>query len=228
MSKKTNRRALSPYKEGFCPFCHIEIELGLSHRRGDILIECPECTKTFTVNDLENFMKTVSDIVEGDCPNCSTTLMFTISERLPDASIHCRECKENFFLDEVEKPIKKTEEGRKEERQTVNPSTVSSLYLWGWFLATIGAVILPILGLGAVIIGIILITKDKAGEYLNSGIAIIVTGIFFASLMIFSWEHILLYTRRQGYDEVAAYILLVFAVLVVLGIGIGTSSSKEK
>jgi transposase-like protein len=109
MSNKTNRRALSPYKEGFCPFCHIEIEFGLSHRRGDVLIECPECKKTFTINDLENFMKTVSDIEEGDCPNCSTTLIFTVSERVPDASIHCSECKENFFLDEVENPVEKVD-----------------------------------------------------------------------------------------------------------------------
>ncbi len=122
---------------------------------------------------------------------------------------------------------------RKRERQTANPSPKSSLNLsslntWGWSLATIGAVILPLLGLGAVIIGIILITKDKAGEYLNSGIAIIVTGIFVSSLMIFTWDSILLYTRRQGYDETYAYIWLGFALLMTLAFGIGSSNGKKK
>ncbi len=104
--KNKKRRKLSKYKDCFCVHCYEELALSLGHRRGDDLIICPECDKEFSIDELEKFMKSLSNIIGGDCPNCEQSLSFNVSERVPNSKIECPMCKESFYIDETEKPSK--------------------------------------------------------------------------------------------------------------------------
>ena len=59
-----------------------------------------------------------------------------------------------------------------------------ALQIWGWVLATIGSFILPLLALGAIAIGVVIIIRGKVSQ----GIGMIVISIVVAIFAMSFWE----------------------------------------
>ncbi len=102
------RRELSKYKDCFCVYCYEELALSLEYRRGETDIECSECKKSFSIDEAEKFIKSLSPIISGRCPSCNASLYFCAENRIEGNKIICPKCKGRFYIDEAEKPMMQT------------------------------------------------------------------------------------------------------------------------
>ena len=101
-------------------------------------------------------------------------------ETIQDGAIKCRHCGSVLIAQPMqESPFQRSSVVINSVGAEIQKSTIT----WGWILASFGAAIMPLLAIGAIVIGIKAIRKGK----LNNGIGMIIVSAFVASFSMSSF-----------------------------------------
>lgn len=94
-------------------------------------------------------------------------------ETIQDGAIKCRHCGSML----IAHPVQESSQWSNVASNSGDTEIQKTTIIWGWILASFGAAIVPLLAIGAIVIGIKAITKGKA----SSGIGMIIVSALLAS-----------------------------------------------